>query len=384
MKIDKKDEKNNEIWTIESGHSITDRKQVKVIRDESKIWTKESEDNNKVFATSNKVQYMLRNGYQLNITTNMQKSECTAFTSLKYGDNPLNEAEEVDTSVLLSTTSSIKDYLLQSYGTTIIIVFNGSSNKFEGWAVKELTKGPYCEHVKDEVIEKTRVESYSFNDCIKKLENKLLSINLKISSCNNLNSYYNKEQKGSGNMEQVKEEIPSDYFLRMFEQETYNRTRKICSSKQEDEDDFYLLTDEEQLQVFVSSFYDILVKYLLLTDNKEITARSEKPIELFDLILCINEDNPYRKSLLKSVQHIIVRYLEILGKGYPTIMFSNDDEKEKSFRVVYDRRQRINTFDSTNMSLEEQTDIMVRVLKNTMEDKIELMPSVRYITRTDI
>lgn len=327
---------------------------------------------------------MLRNGYQLNISTNMQKSECTAFASLKYGDNPLNDSYEIDITSLLSDNSSIKEYLLQSYRTAIIIVFSGSSNKFQGWAVKELTKGPYCEHDKYEVIEKTRVESYSFNDCIKRLNNKLSSINLKVSSCNNLKLNYNKKElKRSETMEQVKEEVP-DYFLRMFEQEIYNRTREICSSKQEDEDDFYLLTDEEQLQVFVRSFYDILVKYLLLTDNKEITVRPENPIELFGLILSINEDNPYRKSLLESVQHIIARYLEILGKGYPTIMFSNDDEKEKSFRVVYDRRQRINTFDSTNMSLEEQTDIMVKVLKNTIEDNMKLMPFVRYETRTDI
>lgn len=348
------------------------------------IWTKESEYNNKVFATSNRVQYMLRNGYQLNITTDMQKSKSTAFVCLKYGDNPLNDFSEIDINSLLSDNSSIRKYLLQNYVTTITIVFNGNSNKFEGWAVKELTEGPYCEHDKYKVIEETRVESYSFKDCIQKLENKLSSINLKISSCNNLNSYYNKEQKGRDTMEQVKEEIPFNYFLLMFNKELHKRVVEICSSKQEDEDDIYFLNNEEQIQVFNSSFYEILVNYLSLTDNKEITVLPENPIDLCSLILSDIAENPYSESLLISVQFIVARYLEILGKGFPTLGSKERENEEKSFSVIYDRSQRINTFDSTNMSLEEQDDIMLKVLKNTINNKVELMPSVRYISRTDI
>lgn len=227
---------------------INFRNKTQKAKSSKEIWTKESEDNNKVFATSNSVQYMLRNGYQLNITTDMQKSKCTAFVSLKYGDNPLNEAEEVDISALLSTTPSIRKYLLQSYGTTIIIVFSGSSNKFEGWAVKELTKGPYCEHDKDEKLRETRVESYSFNYCIKKLENKLSLIRTNNSSCNNLKLDYNKKElKRSETMEQVKEEIPFNYFFRIFEKEVYHRTMKIRFLKREDEDDLYVLSKEEQI-----------------------------------------------------------------------------------------------------------------------------------------
>lgn len=364
---------------------INFRNKTKKTKSSKEIWTKESEYNNKVFVTSNRVQYMLRNGYQLNITTDMQESKCTAFVCLKYGDNPLNDSSEIDINSLLSDNSSIRKYLLQSYGTTIIIVFSGSSNKFKCWTVKELTKGPYCEHDKDEVIEETRVESYSFNDCIKKLENKLSSINLNISSCNNLKlDYNNKKRKRSETMEQIKEEIPFNYFLLMFDKELHKRVVEICSSNQEDEDDIYFLTNEEQLQVFNSSFYEILVNYLTLTDNKEITVLPENPIDLCSLILNDIAENPYSESLLMSLQFIVARYLEILGKGYPIIRFSNDDEKEKLFRVVYDRRQRIDTFDSTNMSLEEQTDIMVKVLKNTIEDNMKLMPFVRYETRTDI
>lgn len=185
-------------------------------------------------------------------------------------------------------------------------------------------------------------------------------------------------------MKEVKKEVSFDYFLRMFNKELHKRVVEICSSKQEDEDDIYFLTNEEQMQVFNSSFYEVLVNYLSLTDNKEITVLPESPIDLCSLIVNDITKNSYSESLLMAVQLIIARYLETLGKGYPTIRCSNDDEKEKSFRVVYDRRQRINTFDSTNMSLEEQTDMMVKVLKNTIEDNMKLMPFVRYETRTDI
>lgn len=123
-----------------------DRKKKQEVKNKSELWTKESEISNKLFVLSNKILYMLRNGYQLNISTNMRKSQCTAFVSLKYGDNPFSEFEEIDINILLSSDSNIRKYLLQSYNTTIIISFNGSSNKFEGWAVKELTEGPYCEH----------------------------------------------------------------------------------------------------------------------------------------------------------------------------------------------------------------------------------------------
>lgn len=185
-------------------------------------------------------------------------------------------------------------------------------------------------------------------------------------------------------LEKIEGEIPFNYFLLMFEKEIYKKSSKICSTKIADDDDLYILTKEEQYQVFESSFYEILIKYLKLTDNKEIIVFPENSIDLCKLILSDLENGPYTYSLLTSLQHIIARYLEVLGKGCPTIMFDNDDKKEKSFRVVYDKSQRINTFDSTNMSLEEQTDMMIKVLKNTMENNIELMPYARYESRTDI
>lgn len=184
-------------------------------------------------------------------------------------------------------------------------------------------------------------------------------------------------------MEKEEREIPFNYFLIMFNKEIYKRIVEVCSMEMADEDDIYFLTSEEQLEIFNASFYEILDMYLSLTDNKEIVARPENPIDLCNLIFSDIEETPYKHSLLISLQFIVNRYLEILGKGNPTIMSSND-EQEKSLRVVYDRSQRINTFDSTNMSLEEQTDIMVKVLKNTIENNMKLMPFVRYESRTDI
>lgn len=110
----------------------------------------------------------------------------------------------------------------------------------------------------------------------------------------------------------------------------------------------------------------------------------KNPIDLSSLILNDLTEGPYQHSFLMSLQCIIQSYLDVLGKGFPTLGSKDREDEEKSFRVVYDRRQRINTFDSTNMSLEEQTDIMIKVLKNTIEDNMKLMPFVRYETRTDI
>lgn len=190
-------------------------------------------------------------------------------------------------------------------------------------------------------------------------------------------------------MKEVKEEVPFNYFFIMFEQEIQKRTRKkneekLLEDEELDEDDIYILSKEEQLQICKESFYEILISYLSLTENDTITICPKEPLDLCNLILNNMEDNPYKESLLKSVQFIMARYLEMLGKGCPTIMFSNDDKKEKSFRVVYDRSQRINNFDSTNMSLEERTGMMVKVLRNTIENNMVLMPLVRYESRTDI
>ncbi len=58
-------------------------------------------------------------------------------------------------------------------------------------------------------------------------------------------------------MEQVKEEISFNYFLLMFNKEIYNRTNRVRYEMQEDEDDFYVLSDKEQMQIFNDSFSEI-------------------------------------------------------------------------------------------------------------------------------
>lgn len=62
-------------------------------------------------------------------------------------------------------------------------------------------------------------------------------------------------------MEQINKEIPFNYFLLKFNQLIYEKADKKL------EDDFYVLSDKEQLQIFNDSFFEILVNYLILTEN---------------------------------------------------------------------------------------------------------------------
>lgn len=174
-----------------------------------------------------------------------------------------------------------------------------------------------------------------------------------------------------------KEDIPFNYFLVMFNKNLHKRIL-------DDEDIAIIMPQEEGIKILSKSFYEVLVMYLTLTDNNEFTILPAKSVDLLRLILSDITKNKYSESLLKSVQFIIAKYLEILGKGYPTIMSSDDKTEERVFKVIYNRNQRINTFDSTNMSLEEQDVVMTKILKNVLENKEELMPSVRFMSRTDI
>lgn len=192
-----------------------------------------------------------------------------------------------------------------------------------------------------------------------------------------------------------KQNIPFNYFLIMFNKEVQKRTiEKFKSSISDDSEDYedydYMhmasiyLKQEEKLEIYNASFYEILISYLSLSNNEEITMRPTKPLDLCSLILNNMENTPYNYSLLCSLQFIIAKYLELLGKGNPVLMSGENPEKEKSFKVIYDSKHRINTFDSTNMTLEEQSDVMLKVLRNVTENKEEKIPYVNYVTRTDI
>lgn len=151
-----------------------ERKQKQTLKNEAEIWTSESRKINTLYALSNKIQYMLRNGYQLTISSDRLKDKCNAFLALKYTGNPLDNFEEVDINSLLSPDSSIKDYLTD--GTAVIIVFNGKEAVFEGFVVRKLTEGPYCENCGSEEVAETRVKANSFKECLKKMEDRLLVI----------------------------------------------------------------------------------------------------------------------------------------------------------------------------------------------------------------
>ena len=79
-----------------------ERKQKQTLKNEAEIWTSESRKINTLYALSNKIQYMLRNGYQLTISSDRLKDKCNAFFALKYTGNPLDNFEEVDINSLLS------------------------------------------------------------------------------------------------------------------------------------------------------------------------------------------------------------------------------------------------------------------------------------------
>ncbi len=131
-------------------------------------------------------------------------------------------------------------------------------------------------------------------------------------------------------------------------------------------------------------FLKFLVNYLVLTENNEIVIRPGNPVDLCRLILSDLKDTLYKESFLKSLQFIVNMYLDKLGKGCPALMNSDEKDKEKSFKIIYDSEQRMNTFDSINMPLEEQIETMVQVLKLVMDNQEIDLPNVEKIIRTDI
>ncbi|MGM9834730.1 MAG: hypothetical protein ACI31M_03025 [Bacilli bacterium] len=185
--------------------------------------------------------------------------------------------------------------------------------------------------------------------------------------------------------------ITFNYFLHMFENEVLKRTKEICLKKEtylEEDDIIYvaevLLTNEEKIRIYNESFYEILVNYLSLSENKELTIVPSNPITLCCLILNSLEDNKYKESFLLSVQFIIKRYLSLLDKGDPTLSSRDTKDKEKLFTITYDSNSRMNDFESNNMSLEEQDETMLKILKLSLEGKDINLPDIKIINRKDI
>lgn len=146
---------------------------------------------------------------------------------------------------------------------------------------------------------------------------------------------------------------------------------------------FYHTTLEEKVSMMKKAIWETCVEYISLS-NTPIEVIPNDAFELLQMILDMITENSYQESFLQSVQFICRDYLEILGKGSPILFSSEDKDKESTFLITLDSKNKLNQFEAINMTLLEQTKTMVNIC--TMETNKELgpIPKVLYRIRKDI
>ena len=146
---------------------------------------------------------------------------------------------------------------------------------------------------------------------------------------------------------------------------------------------FYHMTLEEKVSMMKKAIWETCVEYISLS-NTPIEVIPNDAFELLQMILDMITENSYQESFLQSVQFICRDYLEILGKGSPILFSSEDKDKESTFLITLDSKNKLNQFEAINMTLLEQTKTMVNIC--TMETNKELgpIPKVLYRIRKDI
>lgn len=191
----------------------------------------------------------------------------------------------------------------------------------------------------------------------------------------------------------MEEEVEFNYFyncfIKMFHKEYKNEYRKNIKYM---ETELMLMlsaqyfTKEKILEIYDKCLYDICTNYLSLSNSK-MYVLANSPFELIvDILNEIekNSYNPYRESLLTSLQFIYQNYLECLEVGIPILFQSENNQQESYMEITVDSNYRLSQFDFLNMSLLEQTKTMTHLVMMEKNKQIGPLPKVKYYYRKDI
>lgn len=119
-------------------------------------------------------------------------------------------------------------------------------------------------------------------------------------------------------------------------------------------------------------------------ENLPIDILPNNPLELVDLILATISQCTYQESFLESLPFIYQIYFENMNLGFPTLMSTDDPKSCSVFKVIWDHRNQMRSFDAVNMSLLEQNKIMTRFLLMETKNQIGPIPKLLHYVRKDI
>ncbi len=185
------------------------------------------------------------------------------------------------------------------------------------------------------------------------------------------------------------EEIPFNFFYQMFQKEVSKGSLKLYRNRlQQEEDeisyfDYFPLNKEEQTSIYDNALMKVCTNYITL-GNVPIDILPNHPLELVDLILKTGHHSFYQESFSKSLQFIYQVYLKNMNLGFPTLISSDDSELPPVFKVTWDHRKQITSFESININLLEQNKVMTKFLIMETRNQIGPIPKLLHYIRKDI
>lgn len=186
-------------------------------------------------------------------------------------------------------------------------------------------------------------------------------------------------------------QIIFNYFYQLFTQKLNQKMLEIKNKRIYENNDevdmfdllFTPITKEEKLTIYNEALFDICSDYVTLSGSC-IDVYPKNILEFVDLILNTIHENPYKESFLFSLQFIYQAYFECLEVGYPTLMYSADDNSIPYLKVTLDSRYQIMDFDAVNLDTLEQNKLVTKFLMMEMNNQIGPIPQIVYHLRKDI
>ena len=140
---------------------------------------------------------------------------------------------------------------------------------------------------------------------------------------------------------------------------------------------------DETEDILNEAIKETCLEFLTLSEI-QINVIPKDSIALVEEILENLKNGPYTESFLFSLQFIFQDYLESLNFGWPILLSSKDEKLAKTFLVVLNSQNKLNEFEAINMSLEEQTETMIKICKMALKNIQGPLPNVLYLKRNDI
>lgn len=191
------------------------------------------------------------------------------------------------------------------------------------------------------------------------------------------------------------EEVELYYFYQIFRKYYENilkekTNEKIALEKEEYRRELLRMfpishaTKEEILKAYNDSLFYVCRHYISLSNSKT-ESFSNNPFELVTIILDKIEENPYKDSLLISLQFIYQRYFYSLELGNSmAITPLNNDLQDSYMEVVWDSSYKIFGIKTVNMGLLEQTKIMTKFFLLQKNQQQGPLQKVKYRYCKDI